>query len=221
MSIGEYITLKNGLIFTVNVWFYTQFCSTMMMMLSSSYYLLKAFNRYLEKCIEHPESIYVEQTVRQASRVLVRLSETFDAISAFYLINFIVYFMAFTFFNIFSCYAFYIYLQDQNEEIFLLLMASLWWTGYYGPCVFWLVIYSSKIHRESLRTADLVQSLTNTENALKETKSSNILALLVYHSSPKISCGFFEINWQSFFTMVCGIYSFAIISVQFYDVKKV
>lgn len=214
----DIISLADSLIIFFNLLMYTQFCSTMMVMLACSYCMLRRLNRQLEENLVNPTCVLSPKLVKSTARMYNKLCDTYEAISLFYFVNFMLYLLAFTYFAIYACYSAYIFLRNPNLDILLFMLTSLWWLFFYSPCVLWMITFSSWIQQESHRTVDIMELMMRPTTDLRTDRDVQLFSLMVSHRAPNISSGLFVLDWKMFFKMLGGIFSFSVIAIQFYDV---
>lgn len=220
MDYLQYISFLNQIFFFVSLFFYLQLCTSFMMILACAFYQLSAFNNHLKKFIDNPTQLEVSDVIRNTSIMYDKLCDVFDSISAFYMLSILMFILGSTYFNVYFWYLLYSFLAVASKGLGYFLTTTILWCLYYLPCIFWMVMFSSWIEYEGLRTVDLVLLLAYKDTKLKNLKSSITMALQATHRRPKITCGLYELNWKALFAMMGSVFSFSVITIQFYDISN-
>lgn len=212
----------NKLIFFTTALFFLQFCTSFMMLVSYGYCQIKSLNNFLTTVNENicKKKVYLPKVITQASKIYDNLCDLHDAISKYYLLNNLIFLMGFSYYLVVFSYSLYVYLENPTIGLRNYLLTVVLWCSYYAPCMAWMLTLSSWIENEGDKTDDLIQLLANKEKKLKTLKSSSIMMLQSKHRRPKITCELFDLNWKILFVIISGVFSFSIISIQFYDVSK-
>lgn len=190
-----------------------------MMVLLSTYYQISNLNKFLRKCLKHREIISVPDVFKKTLIIYNKICDLCDSISSFYLMANMSLFTGFALLNVFFLYTIFIYIRNPTNGLLLYLMTLILWCLFYIIAVIWTVIFSTWIHSESCKAADLIQQLVSKDNQLTSLRSSLIMSLQVNHRSPTIKCTF-DINWKILYSVIGTIFSLSIIMIQFYDVTK-
>jgi len=209
-------------VFYFSIFLQSQYSCVVMMILSCGYYLLVATNSTLKKSIKNDCSIPTSTVIKTVSVIYDKLCETYELVSACFTAYIVIYFMDFVYFNVFTSYAVYVFIKSPTDQKALFLQISISWILHYSPCVFWVMIFSSRIQTQGSNMIVLIQKLAYKHRNDKEIlKCIDNLSLMFEHRKPKISCGLFVINWQYCFSVFVSIFGFTIILAQFYDVQTV
>lgn len=223
LHLTDSLSERNKIFFFLSVFFNLIICSTLMMILSCAHSQLHALNTYLSLNLQKYREVSVVQVIKTTSILYDNLCDVIETISFFYCLIILIFLWGFLYFYVFVFFSFYLYVQVPSDDLFTYSLGSTGWLLYYTPCVLWIVVFSSWIEQDACITADLIQQLVNQKHQsreLKSFKSLNILMQQISHRRPKISCGLFAINWNFFFTVIGGIFSFSIILIQFSDDSK-
>lgn len=221
LNISSKISSRNKFIYFSTIYLTMHICLSFMMALACGYYQLAALNCFLQKNIEKKILMASNEVILKASMMYDKICDAFEAISHYFLINNIVFFASFVFFNIFFHYSVYVDIQISNDpSIKYFVNTALVWSMYFSPAVVWILTFSHWVQSEGCKTADLVNDLANQERNLKTLRIAQRMTMMVAHRKPRITCGLFELNWKSYFAMVGSIFSFTIIIIQFYDVSN-
>lgn len=209
----------NEILFNMTLVFFLLLGVCLLMTVACMIFQLKALNHLLMKLLKSSDDVLTVQVIEKTSIIFDKLCDVSEDFSSFFLVDILIYLLSLTFFSTFFLYTFYVLLLSPDYKLFYFLLISLMWIFYYLPPVILIVTLSSLIEREGIRTADLIQQLTVKSKHLKSLKRSEIVMQMMTHRRPKISCGFFDLNWNFFFSMLVTIFSFGIILIQFYDVS--
>lgn len=221
LDLTKYLSNKNRLFFFSSVFTNMLFSTTVMMTISCAYHQIQSLNAFIMECSNEPHRKSVGKVIREASIIHDKLCDLIDNFSTLYLFNILLFLIGFLYFSVFLCYAIFVYYQTPKVQSLLFLLSNFMWILYYIPCALWMVTFSSLTEHEGLRTADLIQQLMNVEKTSKPSRRLNIMMLQMSHRTLQISCGgMFVLNWKLFFSLMGGIFSFAIILIQFYDVAQ-
>lgn len=220
MDFLQYISFLNQVFFFASLFFYLQLCTSFMMILACAFYQLSALNNHLKKCISNPTELDVSDIIRNTSIMYDKLCDVFDSISAFYMLSILMFILGSTYFIVFFWYLLYAFLAVSSNDLGYFLTTTILWCLYYLPCILGMNMYSSWIESEGLRTVDLLLLLAYKDAKLKSLKSSIVTTLQAAHRRPKITCGLYELNWKALFAMMGSIFSFSIITIQFYDISN-
>lgn len=191
---------------------------TLMMILTCLYSQMRTFNDFLSKVFVKPRNITNVQCVIRTSILHDSFCDCSDAISTFYTLTILTFFLGFLYFNIVFLFVIFALFQDFSTKLLYFSLSGIFWIFFYSPCIIWITTLSSWIEKEGLRTLNLLQLMIRDERKSKDVKRLAILVQQVTHRSPKIYCGMMDLNWKFFFTMLGAIFSFWIIIIQFYDV---
>lgn len=222
LNLFYYYGGANKLIFFATVFFFLQLCASFMMTLSYGYLQIKALNKFLVRTIQGHRRICIPNVIKKVSILYDSLCDLHDSISTFYMLTNLIFLMGFAAYHVIFFYSLYVYLKNPSIEQQVYLLAVAMWCFFHTPCMVWIMTFSSWIESEACKTAELTQLLANQDELLEETlRSSFIMTLQTNHRKPKIKCGLFDLNFKMLFTTIAGIFSFSIISIQFYDVAIV
>lgn len=217
MLFGGKFNLEVEIFFFMSILWMMLSCVTLMMILTCTYFQMKNFNNFLSELISHPQKKINVKIVIKTSILHDSLCDCSEAISTFYTLTILTILLGFLYFDIIFCFAIFILFKKFSNELFFFTLAGVLWIFYYSPSVVYITTFSSWIEKEGLRTGNLIQTLAINDN---HSKRMWIMMQQMTHRSPKISCGMFDVNWKSFFGMLCAIFSFWIIMIQFYDVTN-
>lgn len=220
LKLFENSTNLNKFYYYGTISFHTEYCATFMMMLSCAYFELIVFNKAIAIYAENSVYSSLTSTLKKLLVIHDKFCDVFESISKFYFINVLIVLLVFMYFCVASCYILFVFLMSPEMKTFFFLLVSVLWTLFYSPCVFWILTFSSWIESEGLKSAFYVSEIQRNARNINHSKISNIFMLQIMHRRPKVSCGMFDLNWKFSFGLLCSIFSFSIILIQFYDVKK-
>lgn len=220
LDFNRHANLKNQIFIYLSVFSHFEFSISLMMLLSCGYYQLLALNDHIRKCIENQIESSVQEVIIKTRIIYDKLCDIFETISAFYLIGNLAFLLGLTYFNVCFYYSMYVFFKAPSEDLGYFVLVTNTWCMYFSPCVIWITLFSSWIESEGKKTVDLVQLLANKDRNLKSLNASNFMVLLTAHRKPRVFCGLFDFNWQGLFAMICSVFSFSIIVIQFYDVSN-
>lgn len=220
LDFDRWMSVKNEIFLSVSVFQYLQFCTSLMMLVSSGYCQLLALSNHLKTCVEECMESPARDVIKQTMIIYDRMCDVFESISAFYLISNLIFLLGLTYFTVFFYYSLFVYYNNPTEELGFFTAICYCWCLYYSPFMIWITIISSKIETEGTKISNLVQQLANMNNELENFRSSNLMYLLTAHRKLRIHFGIYDINWKASFASTGSIFSFCVILIQFYDVSK-
>ena len=219
LQLFQTVTSVNKFIYFTAILCFVQLFASFMMVLCYAYYEVKVLNKFLVSTVEGSNKIRTPNIFRKVSIIYDKLCDLHDVISSFYLFSNLIFLMGLFYFNVFLFYSLYIYLRNPTVDLGYYFLTLLAWYFFYFPCVICIAV-SSLIEFEGCKTYHLIQILARTRGSKKSLRSCSIFELQTKHRTPKITCGLFHINWKMFFTLIVGVFSSFIITVQFYDVSN-
>ena len=209
----------NKIVLAVSSFLHAQFTLSHMMLLSTTFYQLQSLN----KTVKAIASEHYEKSLKKKILKILILHDKFchvsDEISKMYAIPVILYFSAFAVFSYYSGYILFVFAKTLSIPLFYFFCYFLFWLSIFTPFIFWTLTFSSLIENEGRRTPEI---LFKYQKTFKNPACSKIIERFYLQSTqrnPKITSGFFKLNWKLFFRLCTAILSFTIILIQFYDVK--
>lgn len=217
LQLTNVLGIRNKILFFGSIFLYVSFFSSQVMILSCAYYQLHSLNFFLTTLrINNTRSLH--KVIYMTSIIYDMLSDVFDEISKFSLINILIFLLGFFYFNIIFYFTLFINFKTPSDELFYFSSAIFASLHYFAPGILWLITYSNWIEQECCKTSDKVAFLIGREKSSKSFRVGRNLMQQLSHRKPKISCGLFDLNWQFFFAILSGIFTYFIILVQFHDV---
>lgn len=220
LGIVEAFNARDRLVYFSSVFFNMIFATSLMMTLSCALHQLKSLNTFLDNSFRDKIKMTNNRWLKDLLIIHDKICDIFDGISKFFSLSMIGSALGFTYFNIFFVYEVCLIIQAPSKELLYLVETSILWLFYFTPCVLFVTICASSVKREGTRTIDLIQKFVNDQMRSHELKTLIHLNQQAFHRRPRVSSGLFEPDWEFFFTMLAGIFSFSIILIQFYDVSN-
>lgn len=218
LNIMSFLSIKDKFILFSTVYLLMCFCAGGMMTISCGYFQISALNDILETNIKYNDKSVITKIMTKAPLIYDKICDLHDSISAFYVVNNLFFVTGLTYFYVYLTYAIYVYINFPSNSLLDFLLSTLLWCVYYTPCAIWLITLSNWTQNEGLRTATLVQQLSEQSSKLGSLKRSHIFSLQVKHRNPKITTELFDINWKTLFVLIGGVFSCSIILIQFHDI---
>lgn len=217
---------KRMILFSILIITYYAYNIACMMIVSLSYYIIEALNQLLErKIVENDEDEPSEdedemrKILRNSCKIHDKLCELFETLSLIYTINTLAIFLGLLFSSVFSVFGAFTYIKAPSGQRLMLNVIMAFWKFQFLPYVFWTVTYSSWIERDGRGTVDLMRRFMFHEKYLDCLGELDTFYQQVIHRTPFVTVMVDRINWNFFFTVLGGIFSFSIILIQFYDVS--
>lgn len=213
---------KKVILFSILIVAYYAYNIACMMIVSLSYYIIESLNQLLERKImmkDETSEKEMRKILKNSCKIHDKLCELFETLSLLYTINTLTIFLSFLFASVFSVFGVYSYIKAPSVQRLILNVMFCIWNSLFLPYVFWTVTYSSWIERDGRQTVDLMRRLMFQEKYLDSLGELDIFYRQVIHRTPFVSVMVDRINWNFFFTVLSGIFSFSIILIQFYDVS--
>lgn len=216
---SQFDSFINKFSLAVSSFLHTQFTLSHMMLLSATFYQLKSLNNRVKVI----SGDFCEKSLKTNIQKVLILHDNFcdvsDKISKMYTIPVILYFSAFAVFAYFSGYILFVFVKTPSFPLFYFLCYFLFWLSIFTPFILWTLTFSNLIENEGRKTAEILVKHTKISKNLVCNKIVDRFYLQVTQRNPKITCGFFDLNWKLFFSLCTAILYFTIILIQFYDVK--
>lgn len=221
IDIGDSLVAENQIFFSISVYSNMIFSLALMMTLSCAYQQLVSLNKFLSKLSTDQNQMLNKLLLNRVAIIFDKMCDILDGTSKFYLFSLLGFMLGFAYFNMFFIYLLFLNIKLASREILYFSASSTLWMFYFSPGVIILTTLASWIEREGRKTVNIMQQLINCDNNnTRDLKSLHLLIQQTSHRSSRISCGLFLLNWKFFFSMLGAIFSFSIILIQFYDVKK-
>jgi hypothetical protein len=194
-----------------------------MVLLSTVIFQMKALNESLdEKLVRNAQKIdgkWPAKAIRKASILYIDFCDGLDEISKFYAISTLSFFGAYFFFCFFTNYIAFVFFLTPSLPLYIFLCYFSTWLLIFIPFILCLLLSSTFIANEATKTAELLIKLHAKSTNIQVAREIAAFNLHFEHRKAKISCGFFEVNWKSYFQIIGLIISFSVILLQFYDVE--
>ena len=217
LDLKDSITTKNAFLFLSSVFTYMQFSLSFMTLLLCTYLQISSLNKFLSSNFR---GISFCNIIKKSSIIYDKICDICENLSIFFLIHNIFFVAGFEIFTIFFFYSVFVYYRTPSSAGLIYVLAAFLWFSFCAPYLLWVATLSSWIELEACKTFSLIQLLKKQSRNVNIVKRSNNFSLLFFHRKPKIVAGGIVLNWKGFFIILGTIFSFTVITIQFYDVSN-
>jgi hypothetical protein len=220
LGLTRNVTEGYKLVFFGSLTFYFLFGFGYTLITTMINFQFKGLNQMLSKLHELEDESNIKEIMREVRRIHDTLYDTVDAISSYFVITCWTFLLKLFFFGIFASYTVFVYFNDPNPDTFHFSIAISNWFFLYVPFNIYTATISAAIENKAKDTIEILGHSRILKKSTKFIKSFECLVQQSMHRRPVLSFGLLEIDWKENFTVLNGIFSFSIILIQFYDVKK-